>query len=192
MTGSTLNPGEAITLGVIADTHIPDRRKALDPRILPLLHERKVKAILHAGDVSAPMVLEALGEVAPVYAVRGNRDWVWLGELPNELHLTFGGVQIGMTHGHGGWLRYALDQPVFMLRGYYHARLLPRLKSRFLSARVIVFGHGHLSLNYWEDGQLFFNPGSPHFPTQKKIIPSLGFLHISGDGEVSGEIVFLA
>ncbi len=191
MTIGSATSAEAITLGVIADTHIPDRRPALDGRILPLFRERGVKAILHAGDVSVPAVLEELRKVAPVYAVKGNRDWIWLRNLPAEQNLVFGGVKIGMAHGHGGWLNYVLDRPVFMVRGYYHSRLLPRLKARFPSARVIVFGHGHLSLVKWKDDQLYFNPGSPHFPTKKNITPSLGFLHIRENGEVDGEIVFL-
>ena len=180
-----------ITLGVIADTHIPDRRKTLDPRILPLLAGQGVQAILHAGDVSAPYVLAELEQVAPVHAVRGNRDWLWLRGLPEEFRAEYGGVTIGMTHGHGGLLTYLLDKPVFKLRGYYHERLLPRLKARFPKAQVIVFGHGHLTLNRWIDGQLFFNPGSPHFPARKNIAPTLGFLRIRGESEVSGEIMAL-
>ncbi len=54
----------------------------------------------------------------------------------------------------------------------------------FRQTRVIVFGHGHLPLNEWIDGRLVFNPGSPHFPSEKKLAPSLGFLHISGESEV--------
>ncbi len=180
-----------ITLGVIADTHIPDRRPNLDPRILPLMQAGGVRAILHAGDVSAPYVLDELRQVAPVYAVRGNRDWFWLRDLPSGLLLEFDGIKIGMAHGHGGWLNYLGDRPIFMLKGYYHERLLPRLNCLFPQADVIVFGHGHLSLNQRIDGRLYFNPGSPHFPTRKNIIPSVGFLHIRSGGDVQGEIVWL-
>ncbi len=180
-----------LTLGVIADTHIPDRRRMLDARILPTLKERQVKAILHAGDVSAPYVLAAFQQIAPVFAVRGNRDWLWLRNLPEAKKLEFGGVIIGLTHGHGGWLTYLLDRPAFMLHGYYHERLLPRLTKQFQEVDVIVFGHGHLPLNLRIDGKLYFNPGSPHFPARKQIAPSLGFLTIPKEGEVFGEIVEL-
>jgi hypothetical protein len=131
-------PGStSITLGVLADTHIPDRRAELDPRILPMLRERRVHRILHAGDVSAPEVLAELEAVAPVQAVRGNRDWLWLRSLPDRRVIKIGDVTIGMAHGHGGWLSYLSDQPVFLLRGYYHERLLPRLRSfRFLRCRL--------------------------------------------------------
>ena len=186
-----------LTLGVIADTHVPDRRRSLDARVLELLRSRDIQAILHAGDVSSPGVLAELEQIAPVYAVRGNRDWFWLRRLPSERIMSFAGVSIGMTHGHFGWVRYLLDRPYYTLHGYRHERLLPRLLARFPQTQVIVFGHGHLPLNSWIDGRLLFNPGSPHFPSEKNIAPSLGFLHLPGesdvrDGEnVRGEIVTL-
>jgi len=181
-----------ITLGVIADTHIPDRARRLHPEVIPLFRDAAVNAILHAGDVSSPGVLEQLGQVAPVQAVRGNRDWVLLRRLPLTRRLTFCGVAIGLTHGHGGWRTYLADRPYFMLRGYQHERLLPRLLATFPQARVIVFGHGHEPLNRWIDGQLLFNPGSPHFPGKINLAPSVGLLHISAEGEVRGEIVPLS
>jgi putative phosphoesterase len=186
-----------LTLGVIADTHVPDRRRSLDPRVLDMLRSRDISAILHAGDVSSPGVLAELEQIAPVYAVRGNRDWLWLRHLPFERMMTFAGVTIAMTHGHGTWWRYFLDRPYFMLYGYRHERLLPRLLAGFRQAEVIVFGHGHLPLNEWIDGKLLFNPGSPHFPSKKNLAPSLGFLHIQERSEIRdkrkviGEIVTL-
>ncbi len=63
-------------LGVVADTHVPDKAKTLNPQVLAILRQAEVSAILHAGDISSPGVLTALGEIAPVYAVLGNRDWV--------------------------------------------------------------------------------------------------------------------
>ena len=185
------------TLGVIADTHVPDRRKTLDPRALEILRSREIQAILHAGDVSAPWVLKTLEQIAPVYAVRGNRDWLWLPELPMQRIMHFAGVTVAMTHGHGGWLRYFLDKSYYTLHGYRHERILPRLLAGFRQANVIVFGHGHLPLNEWIDGRLMFNPGSPHFPSGKKAAPSLGFLHIQDGSDlrdekkVVGEIVTL-
>ncbi len=186
-----------LTLGVIADTHVPDRRRAIDPRALELLRARQPQAILHAGDVSAPAVLAELERIAPVYAVRGNRDWLWLGGLPPERIMNFGGITIAMVHGHGGWLRYFLDKPYYQIHGYHHERIVPRLLAEFREADVIVFGHGHLPLNQWIDGKLLFNPGSPHFPSEKNIAPSLGFIHIPGGSDravpggkkIQGEIV---
>jgi putative phosphoesterase len=186
-------PAEAdsITLGVIGDTHVPDRRRALDARILPLLRSRNVGAILHTGDVSAQHVLDELGQVAPVFAVKGNRDWLWLGGLPLVLLLNFNGASIALAHGHGGWLKYILDKPAYSLRGVDLRRAVPRLQSQFPTADAVVFGHLHLPFNQRINGQLFFNPGSPHFPHRKHNAPSLGFLHIQAGGEMQGEIIRL-
>ena len=40
------------TLGVITDTHIPQRIKTLPPRVFEVF--RGVDRILHAGDINAP------------------------------------------------------------------------------------------------------------------------------------------
>jgi putative phosphoesterase len=182
---------KALTLGIISDTHIPDRARSLHPGILPLFRDARVRAILHAGDISIPSVLAELAQVAPVYAVRGNRDILWRHRLPLALKLNFNGIEIGLAHGHGGWRSYLVDRTYFMFHGYHHERLLPRLLAEFPQADVIVFGHGHLPLNCWMDDQLLFNPGSPHFPEKKDLAPSVGFLHISAESEVRGEIVTL-
>lgn len=176
-------------IGVIADTHIPDRARWLNPRVLDIFQEKKVEVILHAGDVSAPYVLRQLEEVAPVYAVRGNRDWLWLSHLPRARCLEFAGVKVGLAHGHGGWKDYLADRLYLLFHDYQHEMLLPRLLEAFPGTRVIVFGHGHVPMNSWINGQLLFNPGSPHFPQTKRITPSLGILHLSAEGEVDGEIL---
>ena len=180
-----------VKIGVIADTHIPDRARKLNPRVLEIFQDSQVDGILHAGDVSAPYVLEELEEIAPVYAVRGNRDWLLLSSLPMTLNLEFAGISIGLTHGHGGWKNYLADRLYLLFHDYSHELLLPRLVETFPHTRVIVFGHGHVPLNSWMDGKLLFNPGSPHFPHTKRITPSLGLLHLSAGGEVKGEIILL-
>ncbi|MGA9061560.1 MAG: metallophosphoesterase family protein, partial [Terracidiphilus sp.] len=54
-------------LGIVSDTH-----GLLRPEVLPAL--RGVDRILHLGDVGRPSVLQALEEIAPVTAIRGNID----------------------------------------------------------------------------------------------------------------------
>ena len=180
-----------ITLGVIGDTHVPDRVRGLHPAVLPTFRQAGVTAILHAGDISGRAVLAELGQVAPVYAVRGNRDFLWLRALPLERRLAFEGVTIGLAHGHGGWLRYLRDKPHQLLFDYKHARLIPRLQAAFPDVQVIVFGHAHLPLNEWIDGQLFFNPGSPLPQRKTDLAPTLGLLYLAAGSEIKGEIVAL-
>jgi len=184
-----VNP--ALTLGIVADTHIPDRRRSLDPCVLEVFERSGVTAILHAGDVSTTRVLEQLEEIAPVYAVQGNRDWLALRHLPFRQELTFEGVKIGLIHGHGRLVEYMVDRVEYMTRGYRLEMFRPRLMAAFPAADVIVFGHTHRALNTISDGILLFNPGSPHFPDLKESTPSVGLLRIHSGGEVQGEIVEL-
>ena len=104
-------------IGVVADSHIPDRRRKLHVALLPKLREADVQQILHVGDISLPRVLHELEEVAPVVAVRGNRDWLGFKDLPLTRVLDIQGKRIGLTHGHGGLILYLQDKARFMLRG---------------------------------------------------------------------------
>jgi hypothetical protein len=178
-------------LGIISDTHIPDRARRLHPKVLPLFREAGVSAILHAGDVSSPGVLKQLGEVAPVVAVRGNRDWVLMRRLPLIQQLTFGSISIVLTHGHGRWQEYLLDKADYLLNGYHQERFQNRLLAAFPAPRVIVFGHTHRPLNLWVGEQLLFNPGSPHFSDHNSLALSIGLIHLSAEGEVKGEVIRL-
>ncbi|MBI3361937.1 MAG: metallophosphoesterase family protein [Chloroflexi bacterium] len=175
-----------IALGVVADTHIPERMKALPPEVHDVF--RGVTAILHAGDVSTQPVLDELETIAPVYAVAGNRDFL-LG-LPSDLVLEFGGVRIGMTHGHGGWRTYLVEKVVYHAAGYHLGRYTRLARARFSDVQAIVFGHIHRPVNQLEDGVLMFNPGSlgpDYFPPHG---PAVGLLTIEA-GRVRGEIVRL-
>ena len=65
-----------MVIGLISDTHGLLRESAL--RAL-----RGVEIILHAGDVGDAAILEELGKLAPVVAVRGNVDTgAWAEALP--------------------------------------------------------------------------------------------------------------
>jgi putative phosphoesterase len=180
-----------ITLGLIADTHIPDRRNSLHPQVLPTFKDAKVKAILHAGDICAPQVLAQLEEAAPVFAVRGNRDWVLMRYLPATRLMEFGGVRVALAHGHGRWRNYILDRVNYIFNGFYLERYTLRLLSAFADARVIVFGHTHRRLILRSGGQLLINPGSPHVSEDPDRQGSVGLLHIEDGGELSAEFVFL-
>jgi putative phosphoesterase len=180
-----------IKLGVISDTHIPDRACRLNLHVIPTFQDAGVAAILHAGDVSIPRVLRQLEQVAPVYATRGNRDWVLLRHLPSAIQLNFYGVTIGLTHGHGQLRDYLIDRVKYLLGGYRLEMFEPRLMATFPEARVIIFGHTHRRLNQWSNGKLLFNPGSSQIPEVNENTRSLGLLTIHHTGEVEGEIVTL-
>lgn len=159
-----------VRIGVLSDTHIPERARLLPPAVRA--HLAQVDRIFHAGDIVQPSVLEELGTIAPVTAVRGNMDSVETG-LPVKRELTFAGVTIGLIHGWGG--------PKTGIRG--------RIRREFKNPRLIVYGHTHEPFWGEEDGVWFLNPGSP---TDMAVAPfrSLGMLTLD-NGEIRGEIIRL-
>jgi hypothetical protein len=182
----------AITLGVVADTHIPDRSPGLHPILLRRFQEVKVYAILHAGDICTPAVLHQLESIAPVYAVRGNRDIFYLRHLPARKILNFGGVTVGLVHGHGSLRDYLLDRVRYYLVGIRVNAYRQRALHSFEACQVIVFGHIHYQINEWVNEQrLLFNPGSACCPDRHAAAPSAGLLHIDPAGKIVGEIFSL-
>lgn len=181
-----------ITLGLIADTHVPDRRRELDPAVVPIFKAANVQAILHAGDISVPSVLTQLETIAPVYAVRGNRDWFGFKDLPLIRRLEFSGVQIGLTHGHVDWPTYAKDKLAFFLRGPQRFDFFARRVAMAMpDANVVIFGHNHEPMIKHIDGMLVVNPGSACCQVLPGKAPSIALLHIN-DGAVVAEIKFLS
>lgn len=180
-----------ITLGLIADTHVPDRKRELDPRIVPLFRAAGVSRILHAGDISVPRVLAELEQAAPVTAVRGNRDWFGFRDLPLSRMVEAGGKRIGLTHGHIDWSHYARDKMRFLLRGpqsfEFYAQ---RVAAEMPDVDALVFGHNHEPMIREMAGKLVINPGSACCQVLKERQPSVALLHIE-DGQMRAEIVYL-
>ena len=85
-------PQKLTVFGIISDTH-----GLLRPEALRAL--RGSDRILHAGDVGSPEILEALAQIAPVTAIRGNVDTEpWARTLPATEVVNAGGVSIFMLH----------------------------------------------------------------------------------------------
>src|SRR5260370_34926788 len=79
-------------IGVISDTHGLLRQEALQALAGSSL-------IIHAGDVGDPKILEALRDIAPVVAVRGNIDTAeWAGALPEFQRIEHDGASIYVLH----------------------------------------------------------------------------------------------
>ena len=137
-------------LAVLADTHIPIRARDLPPGAWRVVEA--ADAVLHAGDVVEPALLEELGRHRRVWAVLGNNDHRLRDVLPERLELDLDGVAVAMVHDSG---------PVTGRRA--------RLRRWFPKARVVVFGHSHVPV-VDDDGELLLlNPGSP---TDRRRMPS--------------------
>ena len=131
-------------IAAIADTHLPRGARHLPDGCLERLAGADL--ILHAGDLTAPSVLDELEAIGPpVRAVHGNVDAEELRRrLPEALVVEAGGTRIGMVHDAGP-----------------SKRRLERLRARFPDADAAVFGHSHIPLHERRDGFQIFNPGSP-------------------------------
>ncbi|MGA8541175.1 MAG: metallophosphoesterase family protein [Terriglobales bacterium] len=156
-----MNQQERITIGVISDTH-----GLLRPEAVEALHGSE--RILHAGDVGDPEILEALGRIAPVTAIRGNVDiGSWAEALPETEVVEAAGVSIYILHDLG-----QLD-----------------LKPEAAGFRVVVYGHSHQPKIEKKNGVLYFNPGSAG-PRRFHLPVSVGRLMITA-GRVNAELVEL-
>lgn len=180
-----------VRVGVIADTHVPDRLNALPPSLFELLSG--VDLLLHAGDLSRPGVLDELGRLAPVLAVQGNRDIFYKTNRILPLHriVEIGSIRIGLTHGHGGLAEYIKEKFLFLTTGAYRYSRYEKLVRRlFDGVQVIVFGHTHLPICKPVEGVLLFNPGSVGPDYKLRIGASVGLLTVDRTaGTVRGQIL---
>lgn len=172
------SPSEFI-VGVVSDTHIPDRRRYLHTGLIPALRENHVQLILHAGDISTRRVIRDLEEVAPVLAVKGNRDIAFGNELPISRKLEINGHMVLLSHGHMGIMSYWLDKFQHIFMGYQLDRYIRRLDLVMPEASVLVFGHSHQSEVIRQSGKIYFNPGSVSFGMPPSFKRSWGLLTFS-------------
>ncbi|MAT41729.1 MAG: hypothetical protein CL609_05265 [Anaerolineaceae bacterium] len=182
---------KTIRLGVISDTHVPDRVGELHPDVLRIFVENHVDQIVHAGDASSMQVIRSLESVAPVIHVSGNRDFLMRKENQLVLYLTINGVKFGVTHGHGGFLPYFLDKFPYMLEGYKFERYQKKLDKIVGDVNVVIFGHTHTSENRWVNGRLFFNSGSAYDRGKDRRGPSVGLITVDPQGQVKSSIISL-
>jgi len=119
-------------VGLISDTHGLLRREAM--RALA-----GSDLIIHAGDIGAPEILDALRALAPVAAVKGNVDTgAWAANLRATAVAEAGGTLIYVLHDLG-----ELD-----------------LDPAAAGFGVVVSGHSHKPGSLERGGVLFVNPGS--------------------------------
>jgi len=186
-----ISASQTITVGVIADTHIPDRVNALHPDLLTKLTAHQVDYILHAGDISTPRILDELGTVAPVYAVAGNRDILHRKHLPLHQRFVINGSRVLLTHGHIDPFHYWFDKFQYVLQNYRMDRYVRRLERLAEDADVYIFGHTHRAENREIRGRLFHNPGSASIAIRPEIRISFGIIKFQPGGTAAGAIIAL-
>lgn len=134
-------------IGLISDTHIPDRARVLPQNVLDAFSD--VDMILHAGDLTSMSVIAELENIAPVMAVQGNMDRANGIDLPQARVIEAEGLRIGLIHGEV-YPRADTQQLVYL--------------AKELNADILVSGHSHQPKIEKTDGVLLINPGSPIVP----------------------------
>lgn len=134
-------------IGLISDTHIPDRAKEIPQKVLEAFSE--VDLIIHAGDLTSMKVIEELEEIAPVVAIQGNMDRANGIKLPVAKTIELEGLTIGVAHGEV-YPRADTQQLVYL--------------AKELSVDILVTGHSHQPKIEQTEGILLLNPGSPIVP----------------------------
>lgn len=129
--GSAVKQAKPILVGVISDTH-----GLLRPSAVAVLEG--CDAIVHAGDVGAPEVLDELRVIAPLTVVWGNVDLGWARKLSEVEVLSIADTRILVIHD----LNMLETDP------------------REAGIDVVVSGHSHQPEIERRDGVLYVNPGS--------------------------------
>jgi putative phosphoesterase len=119
-------------IGVISDTH-----GLLRPEALTAL--AGVEHILHAGDIGNPQILEALREIAPVTAIRGNIDQSGeCAELPATDIVELDG------------------RLFYLIHSVTDLDIVPEV----VGVAAVISGHSHKPAIEQREGVLYVNPGS--------------------------------
>jgi hypothetical protein len=135
----------SLNIAAVADSHshphaaIRDRLAAVKP-----------DAILHAGDIGDPQVIEQLAETAPVFAVRGNIDT--RSTFPDIVTLDLVSAETAERR-----LR------IFLIHiAVYGPTLRADIARMALAdgASLVVCGHSHVPFIANQRGLTVFNPGS--------------------------------
>jgi hypothetical protein len=141
----------ATRIGLLSDTH-----GLLRPEALEFL--RGSDFIVHAGDIGDAAVLDTLGTLAPVTAVRGNND-------------------------RDAWARGIAETEVLQVDEVFiyvlHDLAQLDLAPAAAGFQVVVSGHSHQPRIEERDGVLYVNPGSCG-PRRFKLPVAVAELRISG------------
>ena len=137
-------------VGIISDTH-----GLLRPEAVAAL--AGMDHILHAGDVGNPGILDALAEIAPMTAIRGNIDRAGrCAALPTTEIVELGGLTFYILHD----LKELGLDPVAA------------------GISVVVSGHSHQPSIEQRNGVMYLNPGSAG-PRRFSLPVSLGRVTLS-------------
>jgi putative phosphoesterase len=156
---------------ILSDTHVPQRARALPPRVWDAVDAADL--VIHAGDWNGFALLDEMEQRATrLLAVHGNNDPPeFATRLPEIARATVDGIRFAVVHETGG-----------------KAGREARMAAAFPDADVLVFGHSHIP---WDTvaptGLRLLNPGSP---TDRRRQPHGTYLSaVADDGRLDVEWV---
>jgi putative phosphoesterase len=146
-----------LKIGLISDTHMPDRWKKLPQAVSDTFSG--VDLILHAGDVGELWVLDELSQLAPVVAVHGNDETNEATRaLPYHQLIAVEGQRLLLTHSHHP---NRDDEMASRKNDSWHHQIQRRVNmAKEHGASVIVHGHTHVAMFIQYDGVWVINPGA--------------------------------
>jgi putative phosphoesterase len=147
-------------IGVISDTHIPERAKKIPDIVFETFKD--VDMILHAGDLVSLDVFKQLEELAPTRCVLGNMDKYYGLNLPKNDIINVSGHRIGLNHGEVYPRGDTMQLKYIALE---------------LDVDILITGHTHWAFIKEYDNIILLNPGSPTVPRMSD--PSVMILDIS-------------
>lgn len=133
-------------LGIVSDTH--GYLACLD-KIVSITANQNIDMWFHAGDYGDDAQYLAKLVTVPVYAVRGNNDYITPLE-PQEQLVPVEDTYVYMVHGH-------------RISAYHRVQELITL-GRGMGAKLSIAGHSHHHGSYDAGDCLYVNPGSPALP----------------------------
>lgn len=165
-------------IGLVADTHLPSLMRSLDelgPEIGDFLST--VELILHAGDVTAPLVLDWLEQYAPVLVSQGNNDLFEDPRMKPVQLLDIDGWRIGMTHELRPESRPIADMLATRLNGE--------------AVDILIGGDTHVDRLEYREDTVLINSGSPNLPHHKETrLGTVALLELER-GRLRAEIIVL-
>jgi putative phosphoesterase len=151
-----------VRIGVVSDTH-----GLLRPELLPLLAGSD--HVLHLGDIGDPAILEALANIAPLTAIRGNVDTQGsCAQLPQTELVTLGGKEFYLLHD-------------------VHQLDLDPAAAGFAG---VLCGHSHKPEIRRHKGVLYMNPGSCG-PRRFELPVTCGRITVDQNGQLEARILQL-
>jgi len=180
-----MNHHRTVRIGLISDTHMPERWPALPAAIFELF--KGVDLLLHAGDVGELWVLDQLSAIAPVVAVHGNDDTAdSQRELPYQQIITIAGQRILLWHSHFPDRTAELaDRRVDGTLRQKLGRMISRAQAA--GATICVFGHWHMPLVLQQDDVMVINPGAiaSGNPFTRQLVQTVALLEVAENGRLT-------